>query len=87
MIVMVISYKAGDEGDMGSISVCAKIPWRRKWQPTPAFLPVKSHGPWSVAGYNLLGSQGVRHDHVTSHTHTHTHTHTHAHTVIQYIIY
>ena len=20
-----------------------KIPWRRKWQPTPAFLPGKSH--------------------------------------------
>jgi len=21
-----------------------KIPWRRKWQPIPAFLPGKSHG-------------------------------------------
>ena len=21
-----------------------KIPWRRKWQPTPEFLPGKSHG-------------------------------------------
>ena len=21
-----------------------KIPWRRKWQPTPVFLPGKSHG-------------------------------------------
>ena len=21
-----------------------KIPWRRAWQPTPAFLPVESHG-------------------------------------------
>ena len=21
-----------------------KIPWRRKWQPTPVFLPEKSHG-------------------------------------------
>ena len=21
-----------------------KIPWRRKWQPTPVFLPRKSHG-------------------------------------------
>ena len=28
-----------------------KIPWRRKWQPTPVFLPGKSHGqkePWSL---------------------------------------
>ena len=23
-----------------------KIPWRRKWQPTPVFLPGKTHGPW-----------------------------------------
>ena len=21
-----------------------KIPWRRKWQPTPTFMPEKSHG-------------------------------------------
>ena len=21
-----------------------KIPWKRKWQPTPVFLPRKSHG-------------------------------------------
>ena len=30
-----------------------KIPWRRKWQPTPAFLPGKSHGQRSLAGYRL----------------------------------
>ena len=28
-----------------------KIPWRRKWQPTPVFLPGKSHGWWSLVGY------------------------------------
>ena len=28
-----------------------KIPWRRKWQPTPVFLPGKSHGRWSLVGY------------------------------------
>ena len=27
-------------------------PWRRKWQPTPVFLPEKSHGQRSLAGYN-----------------------------------
>ena len=27
-----------------------KIPWRRKWQPTPVFLPGKSHGQRSLAG-------------------------------------
>ena len=29
-----------------------KIPWRRKWQPTPGFLPGKSHGQRSLAGYS-----------------------------------
>ena len=29
--------------------------WRRKWQPTPVFLPGKSHGQRSLAGYSPLG--------------------------------
>ena len=29
-----------------------KIPWRRKWQPTPAFLPGKSHRQRILAGYS-----------------------------------
>ena len=32
-----------------------KIHWRRKWQPTPVFLPGKSHGQSSLAGYSLWG--------------------------------
>ena len=28
-----------------------KTPWRRPWQPTPVFLPGKSHGQRSLAGY------------------------------------
>ena len=32
-----------------------KIPWRRKWQPTPVFLPEKSHGGRSLAGYSPWG--------------------------------
>ena len=27
-----------------------KMPWRRKWQPTPVLLPGKSHGQKSLAG-------------------------------------
>ena len=30
-----------------------KIPWRRKWQPTPVFMPEESHGQRSLAGYSL----------------------------------
>ena len=32
-----------------------KIPWRRKWQPTPVFLPEKSHRQWSLVGYSPWG--------------------------------
>ena len=34
-----------------------KIPWRRKWQPTPVFLPGKSHGQTRLVGYSSWGSQ------------------------------
>ena len=32
-----------------------KIPWRRKWQPTVAFLPGKFHGQRNLAGYSPWG--------------------------------
>ena len=32
-----------------------KIPWRRKWQPTPIFLSGKSYGQRSLAGYSPWG--------------------------------
>ena len=32
-----------------------KIPWRRKWQPTPVFLPGESHGQRNLAGYSPGG--------------------------------
>ena len=38
-----------------------KVPWRRKWQPTPVFLPGKSHAQRSLAGYSAQGCR-VRHD-------------------------
>ena len=37
-----------------------KIPWRRKWQPTPVFLPRASHGQRSLMGYSPWDSK-VRH--------------------------
>ena len=42
--------------------------WRRKWQPTPVFLPRKSHGWRSLVGYSPWGCR-VRHDWVTSLSH------------------
>ena len=35
---------------------------RRKWQPTPVFLPEKSHGQRSLVGFSPWGLKSVRHD-------------------------
>ena len=32
-----------------------KIPWRRKWQPTPVLLPEESHGQRTLVGYSPWG--------------------------------
>ena len=45
---------------------CAgKIPWRREWLPTLVFLPGKSHGQRSLAGYSPWGRKRVGHNLVT----------------------
>ena len=36
-----------------------KIPWRRKWQPTPVFLPGKSQGQKSLGGLQPMGLQSL----------------------------
>ncbi|KAB0356460.1 hypothetical protein FD754_000616, partial [Muntiacus muntjak] len=46
---------AYNAGDPGSIPRSRRFPWRRKWQPTPLFLPGKSHGKRSLAGYSPWG--------------------------------
>ena len=43
-----------------------KILWRSKWQPTPVFLPGKSHGQRSLAGYSPWGHKRVRHNLMTN---------------------
>ena len=43
-------------------SLGQEIPWRKKWKPTPVFLPGKSHGQRSLVGYSPLGHQRFRHD-------------------------
>ena len=39
----------------GFHSCVGKIPYRRKWQPLPLFLPGKFHGQRSPAGYSPWG--------------------------------
>ena len=49
-------------------------PRRRKWQPTPAFLPGKCHRQRSLAGYSPWGGEELDTSKRLTHTHTHTHT-------------
>ena len=42
-----------------------KIPWRKKWHPTPVVFPGKSHGQRSLAGYSPWDFVRVGHDLVT----------------------
>ena len=43
-------------GDVGLIHG-SEDPQEMEWPPTPVFLPGKSHGQRSLAGYSILSSQ------------------------------
>ena len=61
----VVKESACNAGDVGSNHGLGRFPWRRKWQPTPVFLPGKSCGQRNLAG--SMGSQRVRHDWAMEH--------------------
>ena len=46
-------------------SLVGKILWERKWQPTPVFLPGKSHGQRSLEGYSPWNHKRVKHNFMT----------------------
>ena len=49
-----------------------KIPWRRKWQPPPVFLPGKPHGQRSLEGYNPWGhKESDMTEQISRHSDTH----------------
>ena len=52
-------------GSLGFNLWVGKISWRRKWQPTPVFLPGKYHGWRSLVGYRPWGCK-VGHNWKTS---------------------
>ena len=55
-----------------------KIPWRRKWESTPVFLPGESRGQRSLMGCNLWGhKESDIPERACTHTYTYTNTHTH----------
>ena len=45
------------------------IPWRRKWQPTPVFLPGESHRQRNPGRLQSMGSQRVGHNWATKDHH------------------
>ena len=59
MVKSLKGKKPANAGDAGSIPglkrFLGKDPWRRRSQPTPVFLPGKSHGQKSLAGYSPWG--------------------------------
>ena len=59
---------AVDTKDSSLIPGSERFPWRRKWQPTPVFLPGKFHRQRSLVGYSPWGRKELD---IIEHTHTH----------------
>ena len=50
-----LSYQCRRHKSHGFNPWARKISWRKAWQPTPVFLPGKSHGQRSLIGYSPQG--------------------------------
>ena len=73
---------SGDTTDLSSILGSGRSFWRRKWQPTPVFLPGKSHGLRNLAGCSPWGS---KESDTTEQLRVHTYTQSSASPVIIWI--
>ena len=56
LVIKNLPANAGDIKDRFDPWI-GKIPWRRKWQSTPVFLPKQFHGQRSLAGYRITKSR------------------------------
>ena len=75
-VIMSLLANAGDAGDKEGLNLWVrKIPWRRKWQPTPTFLPAEFHGQRSLVDYSPWGPRARHAWSDLLHTHIHTDTH------------
>ena len=61
---------SANAGDVSPIPGIGKIPWRRKWQPIPVFLPGELQGQRSPAGYSAEGHTESDKTEVIQHMHT-----------------
>ena len=58
LVIKNLPANTRDIRDTGSIPWSGRFPsQRRKWQPTPVFLPGESHGQRSLAGYSPEGNK------------------------------
>ena len=58
LVALVVKNSPANAGDImrcGFDPWVGKIPWRRAWQPSPVFLPGKSHGQRCLTGYSPWG--------------------------------
>ena len=70
----VVKNLPANAGDTGLIPGSGRSP-RRKWQPTPIFLPGGSHGQRSLVGYSLWGcKESDTTERLNTHTGTTQHT-------------
>ena len=66
IITTTTGFPGGSDGQESACKVknpwVRKIPWRKKWQPTPVFLLGESHGQKKPDGLQSIGLQRVTHD-------------------------
>ena len=54
-MVLVIKNLPANVGDSGFDPWLKKVPWGRKWQHAPVFLPGEAHGQKTLVGYSSWG--------------------------------
>ena len=69
-------------GNPGSVPELGRFPWRRKWQPTPVFLPGKLHGQRNLEGYSLWSSKESDKTEQLTLPYIYIHINTHIHTYV-----
>ena len=59
LVIKNLPVNAGHARGVGLIPGSGRFPESGKWQPSPIFLPGKSHGQRSLAGYSPWGLQDL----------------------------
>ena len=64
-VALVVKSPSASTGDIKRCKFnpwVREIPWRRKWQPTPVFLPGESHHKRNMTGYSPWDHKRVKHN-------------------------